>query len=534
VTATAAAALLALAGDAAGSGDARSGGTFVVSLQGLDFIDPALSYTPQGWALLDTTCARLMTHPDKPPPEGFRLVPEVAAGYPKISRDSKTYTFTLRDGFRFSDGTRVRASAFARAINRTLMPDIRSTAAQYTRDIAGAADVQSGKAQAAPGVIARGNTLVVRFTRPVLDFAAKTTSTAFCAVPPTLPSDPEGIGRPFPAAGPYYVAEYRPGERVLLRRNRFYGGTRPHHVDGFDVDLRATSPQEVLDRVERNEADWGYVSGTLYFEPGRNLAAKYGLSRFFVRPGHSMSYIAINSSRPLFRNNPKLRRAVNYAISRRAVGNAAGGPLGRELSDQYLPPGLPGFKDAEIYRFEGGDLARARELARGNTRDGKVALYVTDFPQPRAVGQVVKQALEAIGLDVQVTLLPFHAASSAYLGRLGDPNEPWDLAPVIWTPDFIDPYGYINLLLDSQFVGGTNLSRFESSKFDRLMRRAARLQGAERYRAYGLLDVQLARDAAPLISTGVFNEATLVSSRVGCIVLRPTLDLTATCLESAR
>jgi ABC-type transport system substrate-binding protein len=505
----------------------------VVSLQGLDFIDPALSYTPQGWALLDTTCARLMAHPDKPPPEGFRLVPEVAAAYPTISRDGKTYTFTVRSGFRFSDGTRVQASAFARAITRTLMPGIRSTAAQYTRDIAGAADVQSGKAQSPAGVSARGDKLVVRFTRPVLDFASKTTSTAFCAVPPTLPSDPEGIGA-FPAAGPYYVAEYRPGERVLLRRNRFYGGTRPHHVDGFDVDLRATSPQEVLDRVERNEADWGYVPGTLYFEPGRDLASKYRFSRFFVRRGYSMSFIAINSSRPLFRNNPKLRRAVNFAISRRAVGNAAGGPLARELSDQYLPPALPGFADAEIYPFEGGDLGRARELARGNTRDGKVSLYVTDFPQPRAVGQVVKQALEAIGLQVDVTLLPFHAASSAYLGRLGDPNEPWDLAPVIWTPEFIDPYAYINLLFDSQFVGGTNLSRFESSKYDRLMRRAARLQGAARYRAYGALDVQLARDAAPLISTGVFNEATLVSSRVGCIVLRPTLDLTAACLESAR
>ena len=47
-------------------------------------------------------------------------------------------------------------------------------------------------------------------------------------------------GRPpnFPGAGPYYVAEYRPLERVVIRRNRFYGGNRPHHVDGFHVDLR--------------------------------------------------------------------------------------------------------------------------------------------------------------------------------------------------------------------------------------------------------------------------------------------------------
>ena len=73
------------------------------------------------------------------------------------------------------------------------------------------------------------------------DFLHRTTSTFFCAVPPTLPADPEGV-RTFPAAGPYYVAEHSPGERVVLRRNPHYGGTRPHHVDGFVVDLRATSP----------------------------------------------------------------------------------------------------------------------------------------------------------------------------------------------------------------------------------------------------------------------------------------------------
>jgi peptide/nickel transport system substrate-binding protein len=236
----------------------RPGGIFRVSLQGLSYLDPALG-DGTGGVLLDTTCARLMAYPDKPPPEGFRLVPEVAAAFPRISPDGKTYTFKLRRGFRFSDGTRVRASAFARAINRMLAPAVNSPGAQYVGDIVGAEAVLAGKATTAAGVVPRGNTLVVRFTRPVLDFAAKTTMHFFCAVPPTLPSDPEGVGA-FPAAGPYYVKDYRPGERVIIRRNPYYGGKRPHHVDGFDVDLQAASPQEVLDRVERGEADWASSS----------------------------------------------------------------------------------------------------------------------------------------------------------------------------------------------------------------------------------------------------------------------------------
>ena len=60
-------------------------------------------------------------------------------------------------------------------------------------------------------------------------------------------------------AGPYYVAEYRAGQRVVIRRNRFYRGTRPHHVDGFDVDLTAAAFPAVVDRIERGEADLGWV-----------------------------------------------------------------------------------------------------------------------------------------------------------------------------------------------------------------------------------------------------------------------------------
>jgi len=509
-------------------GAVREGGTFRVALVNLDYIDPALSYSPQGWALLDTTCARLMAYPDKPPPEGFRIVPEVAAGHPRVSRDGKTYTFRLRSGFRFSDGTPVRASAFARAINRTLAPAVTSPGAQYTQDIVGAEDVQAGRASAAAGVIARGNRLVVRFKRPIPDFPARTTMPFFCAVPSTLPSDREGVGA-FPAAGPYYVAEYRAGERVVLRRNRFYRGKRPHHVDRFDVDLR--SPQfEVADRIERGDADWGYLLPPIAFDPARRLAEKYGVnkSQFYVKPGLTLRRFVLNTSRPLFRNNPKLRRAVNLAIDRAALVRAVSTPLSSRLTDQYLPPTMPRFRDARIYPLSRSDLRRARVLAKGNTRSGKLVFYAPAVPPALTIAQLVKQQLARIGLDVEVKPIP----PAALAGRLAARDEAYDVGgPLFWAADYFDPYSYINLLLDGRFVGRTNSSHFDSAKYNRLMRRAARLSGEARYRAYGELDVRLARDAAPLVAIDYFNEPTLVSRRVGCIVLRPSLDLTAVCLK---
>ncbi|MBA3429384.1 MAG: hypothetical protein H0U07_12565 [Actinobacteria bacterium] len=488
---------------------ARSGGVFRIVARSVDVgpLDPALEYTGASAALVDTTCARLT---EVAPPA-------------RVSDGRRTYTFALRSGFRFSDGRTVRASAFARAINRVLAPELRSPFAPYFADIAGADETLAGKTPAAAGVSARGNTLIVRLDRPVPDFLLRTSF--LCAVPPTLPVDSEGVGA-FPAAGPYYVADYRPAERIVLRRNRFYGGKRPHHVDGFAVDLRASSFDEVLDRVERGDADWGFAIASAYLDPQRGLAARYGInkSQFFLTSGFGFRGFAFNMSRPLFRDNPKLRQAVNFAVDRSALRHAGGGPLVSRLTDQYLPPTMRGFTDARIYPLEGPDLRRARALARGNTRSGKVVLYTVDSAPMPAWAQRIRQNLAKIGLDVQVKVVPL----PAYFGRLGA-EGPYDIGFAPWLADYDDPYAVLNVLLDGRFVGRTNWARFDSPEHNRLLRRAARLQGAARYRAYGELDVRLARDAAPLIAIDYPNEPTLVSKRVGCVT--PRFDLTAVCLK---
>ena len=105
---------------------------------------------------------------------------------------------------------------------------------------------------------------------------------------------------------------------------------------------------------------------------------------------------------------------------------------------------------------------------------------------------------------------------AAYYGRIiGNPDEPWDIARSAWLPDHLDPYTYLNLLFDGQFArGGNNLPHFDEPKYNRLLRRTARLRGQARYRAYGALDVRLAREAAPSVPIDYANEPTLVSARV--------------------
>jgi ABC-type transport system substrate-binding protein len=516
----------------------QDGGILRINLSpgmGVTDLDPALSYSPAGWALLDATCARLYTYPDARSPRGFPLRPEVAAGH-TVSKDLKTYTFTLRRGFRFDNGERVRASAFAHAINRVLHPAVKSPGVYFMRDIVGADDVLAGRADEAQGVVARGNTLVVRFERPAPNFLARTTLPFFCAVPPWLPVSAEGIDD-IPSAGPYVVQDFRPKETITIRRNRLYGGERSVHLDGFDVNLRGGNPVELLRGIERGDADWGLMPAGVYMTPGLDFEAKYGRNktRFWMLPGLTVRMLLFNPSRPLFRNNPRLRQAVNFAFDRRAQVAASYGPVVSTATEQLIPPAVPGFRDADVYPLK-GNLDRAKQLARGHLRHGKAVLVVADNSLEREVAQIVKHQLASIGLEVEIEPRSGHLATAPFLAELTRPGAArradWDMVFVLWTPSVPDAHEYLSLVLEVQRRWGETLTRAHSGRARAALARAARMPtGRARNLAYAEVDALIARDIAPVAVLSVLKEATLVSERVGCKVLRPALDLAVACLR---
>jgi ABC-type transport system substrate-binding protein len=163
VVAVTAAALLLAASSSPRS--TREGGIFRVGMSGglLASVDPALQ---GGRHVLGATCAGLMNMPDRPGRARMRLVPEIAAGYPEITNGGKTYTFTIQKGVRFSTGARVTARSVAYTINRELNPTLNSPFAGDFKSIVGAQKVIDGRAGTASGVVPRGNTLVIRLTKP--------------------------------------------------------------------------------------------------------------------------------------------------------------------------------------------------------------------------------------------------------------------------------------------------------------------------------------------------------------------------------
>src|SRR5436309_5513054 len=91
----------------AGRGESAPPPNTVIVSQGADFatLDPALAQSPEAWQLEYATCAKLLDYPPRSGYRGTRLVPEVAAALPAVSADRLTYTFHLRRGWRFSDGS---------------------------------------------------------------------------------------------------------------------------------------------------------------------------------------------------------------------------------------------------------------------------------------------------------------------------------------------------------------------------------------------------------------------------------------------
>ena len=516
-----AALLLAAAGSPRGI---KEGGTFRYATN-VNAIDPALDIVLTGAA-----CGTLMAFADKPVPEGLRLRPELAEAEPVVSRDGKTYTFTIRKDARFSDGKLVTARAFAHALERILTPAMEADGGFWS-DIVGARKMLAGKATTLDGAVAKGRTLTLRLIRRAPEFRLRLPE--LCAVPPNLPVDPEGASAPLPSAAPYYAAEYVPGERLVLERNRFYKGNRVHHVDRFVATL-VTDPRPFVDDVANGTLESVSLRASDIAGLSAELVQRYGVNRpggqFFIQPGGAgLRMFVLNTSRPLFKNNPQLRQAVNFAADRRRLTKELGFRIGTP-TDQYLSRFTPGFRDERIYPLKGPNLKKARALAKGHMGSGKVVLYTPNLPARVAGGQILKENLEALGLEVEHVAQP----PPVHFGKILTPGTPFDIADIGVFFGSNDP-SLLNQLFDGETIAYApnfiNTSYFDSPKYNQLLDEASRLTGAARRRAYGELDVMLSRDAAPAIPFATLNAWAFVSARVGCVVMNPGLDLTAICLE---
>lgn len=486
-------------------------GTLVVS-QSTDFatLDPALAQSPESWQLEYATCAKLLDYPPDPGYRGTRLVPEVATALPSISPDRLTYTFHLRRGWRFSDGTPVTAASFARAFERARSAELVSPADIYLRE------VRSWRAS--------GRTLTITLFRVAPDFAQRLALPYFCAVPNWTPNEQRDD---LPSAGPFAIRSYHPGRSLELVRNPYYAGPRDPHVDAILYRFGAF-PSEIRLELQRGEADYGVVPPAAF--AALEASEKRDHTHLLVVQQPIVAYLALNTQRPLFHDNPQLRRAVSYALDRPVLAGLFGRD-GAKPSDEYIPPGFPGYQPRHVYPVTVPDLATARRLAAGHLRGGHATFLACGAQSCVDRALAVAQSLGQIGLKVDVETSP----GTSQLTLAAVRGTRFDITDVITRPDYGDPYALIDKLLDSRAirsVGNTNLAYFASPSLNRQIDSAQQLTGIARDRAYGRLGLTVARTEAPLVAYAVLNDRVVLSRRVGCITYQAVygLNLAGLCL----
>jgi ABC-type transport system substrate-binding protein len=406
--------------------------------------------------------------------------------------------------------------------------------------IVGAGAYRAGRTRHISGVTATDKTLTIRLSRADPSLPARLAMPYFCAVPPNTPIRASGIEY-IPSAGPYYVVYHAPKRELVLRRNPNYGGPRPQGPAEIDYRFGAP-PVQAAGLVQAGRADYTSAavgnqhSGSaapldLRTQLARrygphSAAARVGRQQFFTNRTLAIQYLLLNSRRPLFAT-ARMRQAANFAVNRVALARLAGQGYSGVPTDQYLPTGMPGFRDADIYPLGGPNLARARRLA-GHGHHTAV-MYTCNLPTCLQNAEIVKANLSAIGINVRIKQFPF----AAMFGREFTRGEPFDIGWYGWSVDYPDPSDFIDVPFSGSDVDfpGADAQRYEAG-----IAAASKLAGPRRFRAYGRLDIELARHAAPVVAFANLTADDFFSARIGCQVFQPIygMDLAALCRRGKR
>jgi YVTN family beta-propeller protein len=491
-------------------------------------LDPA-GYDQRAWPALSLAYDGLVAYRRIPGAGGNTLVGDLAASVPQPSDSGRTYTFQLRPGLRFSNGAPVRPEDFRATIERVvrLTPPTGETPPFY-RGIAGAEACNPRRCDLSKGIEtdAAARTITIRLRRPDPEFADKLALPLAYVLPAGAPA-PMMRGRPPPGTGPYRIAAFTPGRSVRLVRNtRFRSWSAEARPDGFPdaIDFTiSTDPRAQVAAVQHGRADAvvaaGVFGGQLSLDQDRALALT-DANHVVTGSAPNTNWLFLNvRTRPF--DDPRVRRALNYAIDRRRMVKLAGGAGLAGLSCQLLPPGLPGYAPTCPYTRDatpgGGwsapDLARARRLvAASGSRGARVGVW--GLPKYGAVIRYTGEVLRRLGYRVRVRILPV----APYFDYVNDSRHYAQVGFTGWIDDFLTPSSFFETFTCRSFVPGSvlneNISQFCDRGLDTAYAAALAARGADANARWAALDrrVQAASPVIPL-----FNRRTLllVSDRLG-------------------
>jgi len=425
----------------------------------IDYLDPGLTYSPEGLNVIWNVYLPLLGYQHVSGAAGATIVPYLARDLPAVSASGRKYTLFLRKGLKYSNGQPVRASDFKATVERDFKLD--SPGAGYFYNVVGADDARTAKGGDISGIVTDDATgrITITLKTPQGDFANVLASEFAAPVPPSAPASDTST-HPLPATGPYVIQRYKPNNQIVEVRNPNF------HAAQLGGNVPAGNPDKViwdivgdnaaaLQRTTTGQDDWDPQA-----IPESSLAeteAKYGEQLKVYTPPNTY-YFFMNTRVAPF-DKVAVRRAVNYAIDRRALVAIYGGLA--QPTENILPPTYPSYTKHSLYRH---DLAKARELIRqAHAVGARVLVWNHDRGiDPKATEYLVR-VLNSIGLKAKQHIV----TSAVYWATVGNEATNAQIGFADWFQDYPHPLDWFDVLLNGERITKTynnNYANFDDKR----------------------------------------------------------------------
>lgn len=456
--------------DDADEGSDSSSGEKILSVQiGPDpeTIDPALNSAVDGGNMLLHSFECLLTIDQ----EG--QLAEGQAEKWETSEDGLTWTFHLRDGLKWSDGSDLTANDFVYSWKRVCDPEV---AAPYAETVLGMVEgydkAIEGDLDALQVVAEDDQTLVVTLSTPCTYFGSLA---AFATLSPVQEATIEANGdgwatkaETYVSNGSFYVTEWVPGSHILMSKNPNYWNADAIKLDGIKFNL-----------IEDANASYtAYQSGEVLMikdVPTEEIPSLEGNDDYYVDPIIGTYYLSLNLTREPF-TDKNVRKALSLAIDRDYVANTL-------MQGTYSPASNfmgPGWIDTDGTEFvenaNGGKPYIDTEDFEGNLEEAKKLLadagyengeglpsitYTTnDSGYHKVVAEYLQEAWAEIGVDLKVDIVEWQSFTP--MRRNGE----YDTARNGWVGDYSDPSNMLDLLCTTN---GNNDGKFSNAEYDKAM-----------------------------------------------------------------
>ena len=487
----------------------RGGHIVLVREEDPDYLDPALSYGVFTYPMNAVVFRTLISYAHEPGPAGGRLVPELAEQLPEVREGGTLYCMKVRADARF--GAPLHRHITAEDLRYSILRLFRVNCPGVTffRHIVGAEDMMTARDSTLAGVIARGDSLYIRITRPDATFKYLIALPFISPIPPEVDRRwPNAFSQHTVSTGPYQFAEFVPRRHAILVRNPDYFGP-PGWIDTIEVRFNIPSSSAVA-MIKR-----GLVDGGFFEVPAADFARLRTDSlwsrQIDLADGLNTEYLWMNVRMKPF-NDVRVRQAVAWALDRRAFLKMWSGK--GVVAGEFLPPGMPGVQ--RLNRYDGPDTARARVLLRaaGYPEGFSTTFYGWMFePYPRLL-TLMQQQLATVGIRARLDV----GETAGYTAMAGDTTRHIPFGIYSWFADYVDPSNFFDTLLNGDRIEprhNQNLGLFDDPQTNRAIEHAMTIEDdSARARAYTAID-QRVMDLAPVVPTIHILDSRLYNPRLG-------------------